>query len=183
MQFLEMERDEARDTRQMLEAMYLHGGCVCFAIALSRIYGDEVKPVGLFKDGLLYHAGVHLPEFTYMDVRGKLTFAEFRQGFDGDLIEIHPDGLHTLDPGFTELKVSRAIDHIGWLFPEWVEHKDTPGMVRLRTFIEALEGLCKEHGYYLRGNDMLVYDAYGDEKGFDVLFSPLLAQSRLRRIL
>jgi hypothetical protein len=75
------------------------------------------------------------------------------------------------------------VDHIGWLYPDWVENKETPGKARLRSFVEDLEKLCKTNGFYLRGNDMMVYEAYGDEKGFDVLYSPLLAQSYLRRII
>ncbi|AOG02830.1 hypothetical protein [Bosea sp. RAC05] len=148
---------------------YLHGHCVPLALALSRSTGKPLVAVRR-RGGTLVHAGIRTGVKQFRDVRGPLDEAQFVAPYlsAGPLAveDVSEQELLKEAPTSEEM-VERATRHLTELFDDLpVTHEKDE---KLRGFLVALGELCREHGYWLRGDtksSIVLYEAYGEEAGY-----------------
>lgn len=174
MRFIELNDHDRSIARSFLVGQYMAGFCVAFAIAVVRKL-KYPKLVGLFRDGELHHAGTH-SNGQYQDVRGFHTRDGFSAGYE--LRDTTEEELLKADPKITEIAISKAEFDFELLYPEHCsKQKEGHERARLRRFVQELEYLSMKHGFYLRSDlpreqSIIIYKAYGEERGYRVSFSP-----------
>ena len=129
---------------------YLEGECYELAIAIHR--GTNLPLFGLRnKDGVIWHAVVKVREGYYIDARGVVAEGKLHVPFGNrssfSLEPIHEKSLTDTRP-VPEILISSAQRKAEVAWPElpWV----TSNTARAVAFAEALEHLCREHGFWIR---------------------------------
>lgn len=161
-----------------LLSVYLDGECYAFAIALHR--GLAWPIVGLMEDLVPRHVVVRMPSGMLRDVRGKEFTADdpelgapFSLTPPYVLQEIHESNLFVVRK-IQDHSIALARSMAERLWPDlgW----KNPLEPRVRAFVDALEMLCKEHGFCIRSPYVttrpIISPLEGDEGGFDVFHMP-----------
>ncbi len=161
---------------ECLPGPYLAGRCTAFAIAVRRATG---WPLAVLRTphGDYAHCGCLAPDGRYVDARGFLDEAGFRDMFGAGPIESPvPEAAALADHPQPERVIALASLHARMLL-------DLPGpdphRARFESFAAALEGLCREHGVWLRGagggvaEGIVAYEADGEEGPFAVGLLPV----------
>jgi len=186
MRFKELDDTGQKLARRIFSGKYMMGLCVAFAIAIQRKlrYGELY---GIFRGDELMHAG-NRSNGMFFDVRGFMRSVEFTDGWSGcDVRLTTEEELLRCDPKITEELIRKAEFELELMYPaHCLNKRESQTRDRIRKFTEDLEKLCKRHGVYIRGElpheGPIIYEAYGDEKGFEVQFMET-GQMRLRRLL
>ena len=138
------------------------------------------------RSGHLIHAGVRTGIREFRDVRGALSEEKFIAPYVNvgplEILEISEQDLLREAPASEEM-VERAHRHLAELFDDLPITKEKNQ--RLTSFLEELGSLCREHGYWLRGqtsSGIVLYEAYGEEAGYRATHVPG-GTMRLDRIL
>ena len=161
---------ESRETlHDIYKGIFLHGECYAFAIALSR--GTGWPMVGLLHGDALCHVGVRQPDGMLHDIRGAVSEEEFGEPFDTSssvLVPVTEDMLHAITP-VGEMIIMTASRTAQALWPD-LPWKENTLVVRVQTFAAALEKLCREHGFWIRGatpgNSPMIAVSGDDEGGY-----------------
>lgn len=169
-----VDRFSRDDLTAALAGRYLAGRCTAFAVAVHR---RTQWPLVVLRtaSGAYAHAGCLAPDGRFADARGLLDAAGFADGFAGDRIEGISEAQALAEHPQDEGMIEQADLHAELLL-------DLPGESRHRrraeAFATALEGLCREHGFWLRGpgpgvqDHFVAYEAYGSEGPFRVTLLP-----------
>ena len=154
-----------------LKALYLEGECYAFAIAVHR--GTGWPMVGLIKDGIARHALIRQPDGRLFDARGVVTDEELGEPFSMsapyEFRNITEQYLYAIRP-VTEISIRHARLLAEELWPDvpW----DVSEQMKVRAFTDALENLCRQHGFWIRasipGSPPLLERAHGDEGGYTI---------------
>ena len=179
-----MDEDSLSVYRAMLEDQHLHGECVPVAVALHEAYGLPLVAVRIGGDRLV-HAGVR-DDDKFRDIRGCVDQKRFIAPYDGlGPLSIVPVGLDDLksEGSYTKRQYENARRSLALLFPDFPDAIDKKQ--RLEAFERDMTDLCRRHGFWLRPatpNGMVLYEAYGDERGFR--FTPIApSQCVVERVL
>ena len=169
--FKELDTESHEALHDIYEGMFLHGECYAFAIALSR--GTGWPMVGFMQGDVVWHAGVRRPDGMLHDVRGAVCAEEFGRPFDTPsplLIPVSEDMLRAIKP-IGEMIIATASRIAQALWPDLPWKTDTL-VVRVQAFAAALEKLCREHGFWIRGatpGSSPMIAVSGDDEGGYVL--------------
>jgi hypothetical protein len=166
---------------------YLHGECYAFAVALHRALGwtlilltDSRSPV---------HVVVQNPKTQiFHDARGIVPAEKLSDPFSitppCTLRALSEAELQQMLP-IQEASIQKAMEIAEIVWPEYPWQDTTVN--RARRFAQALETLCKEHGFWLRASvpasPPILYPSYGDEQGFALTPTGIGQSFTLDRIL
>lgn len=169
-----VDRFSREDLAVALVGRYLAGRCTAFAIAVHR---RTRWPLVVLRtqDGAYAHCGCLDPDGRFVDARGFLDAAGFAHGFGGGRIEGTSEAQALAEHPQDEDMIEQAALHAELLL-------DLPGesayRKRVEAFAGALEAVCREHGFWLRGpgpgtqDHFIAYEAYGSEGPFRLTLMP-----------
>lgn len=156
-----------RQLRDLCATTFLTGGASAFAVAMHRGLGWRL--VGLRHRGVICHALVEHPHGGYFDARGPVAEAEIGQPFTMPppfcLVIIEAEVLAA-----KEEHIASARRHAEAAWPD-LPWQDSLAE-RAARFTEALETLCRQHGFWIRaafpGARPILGESNGDEAGFSL---------------
>lgn len=156
--------------KEALRALYLEGECYAFAIAVHRGTGFSI--VGLMEDGIIRHALIRKPNDMLFDVRGIIAEEEIGYPFFMNppytLRNITEYDLHAVRRiANMSIIYARLLAEELWPDLPWNVNGQENGLI---LFMDALEDLCRKHGFWIRacvpGSPPLIEKAHGDEGGY-----------------
>lgn len=183
------DSEEYELLHDLVKSIYLDGECYALAIALHRALGWPI--IGLMdKHDIIRHAVVKTPDGRYLDARGFVSEATLHTAFGQTpypLKEITEEMLFAayFRPNMPEDNANRIILQAQrfaeklWPHLPWNE----PSLPKVLAFTDALEALCREHGFWIRsqvpGCPPILCEGDGEEAGYDLRQLPTLDHSFL----